>query len=136
MRGREFPGVLTGVAAARAQRSVTVAAALTAAVIFTLSSTTGDAETSGAQLGLVKCQAWLANPAATRDGEKWIHGFWDGLVQGLGYVNRVGQIPYSDVMLDDVRKTCKDKPSSTLAESAFLTFERMRQGAFTPLTEK
>jgi hypothetical protein len=38
--------------------------------------------------------------------------------------------------LDDVRKTCKDKPSLTLAESAFLTFERMRQGMFTPLTEK
>jgi hypothetical protein len=136
MKRREFPGVLTGVAAARVQRSVTVAAALTAAVIFALSSTTGDAETPGVQLGLVKCGAWLSSPASARDGENWIHGFWDGLVQGLGYVNRVGQIPYPDVMLDDVRKTCKDRPSSTLAESAFLTFERMRQGAFTPLTEK
>jgi len=136
MKPRKFPGVRTGVAAARAQRSATAAAALAAAVIFALSSTTGDAEPSGSQLGLVKCQAWLANPASTRDGENWIQGFWDGLVQGLGYVNRIGQIPYPDVMLDDVRKTCKDKPSSTLAESAFLTFERMRQGVFTPLTEK
>ena len=111
-------------------------AGVAAAVIFALSSATGGAETPGSRIGLVKCEAWLANPASARDGENWIHGFWDGLVQGLGYVNRVGQIPYPDVMLDDVRKTCKDKPSSTLAESAFLTFERMRQGAFTPLTEK
>jgi hypothetical protein len=118
------------------RRHAFVAGVGAAAVIFTLGSTAGNAETPGFQLGLVKCEAWLANPAAARDGENWIHGFWDGLVQGLGYVNRIGQIPYSDVMLDDVRKTCKDKPSSTLAESAFLTFERMRQGAFTPLTEK
>jgi hypothetical protein len=136
MNRREFPGVLTGVGAARAQRSVTVAAALAAAVIFTLSSTTGDAETSNSRIGLVKCEAWLANPASTRDGENWIYGFWDGLVQGLGYANRIGQIPYLDLMWDDVRRNCKDKPSSTLAESASLTFERMRQGAFTPLTEK
>ena len=111
-------------------------AGVAAAVIFALSSATGGAETPGSRIGLIKCEAWLANPASARDGENWIHGFWDGLVQGLGYVNRVGQIPYSDAMLDDVRKTCKDKPSSTLAESAFLTFERMRQGMFTPLTEK
>jgi len=35
-----------------------------------------------------------------------------------------------DLMLNDVRSNCKGKPSSTLAESASLTFERARQGAF------
>jgi hypothetical protein len=130
MTVRQFRGVLTGVAAARAQWRVTVAAALAVAVIFALSSTTVDAESSNSRLGLVKCEAWLANPTTTRDGENWVYGFWDGLVQGLGYANRIAQIPNLDLMWEDVRKNCKDKPASTLAESASLTFERMRQGMF------
>jgi hypothetical protein len=102
-------------------------------LIFVLGSTTAEAQTPSGQIGLVTCQSWLSNPAAARDGENWVYGFWDGLVHGLGHPERIGQLPNLHLMLDDVRKNCKDKPLATLATSAALTFERARQGAFTDL---
>ena len=111
------------------QRSMTGVAALAAATIFATSSTTAGAQTPNPQIGLVTCEAWLSNPADARNGENWVYGFWDGLIQGLGHSNRIGQLPNLDLMLDDVRSNCRGKPSSTLGESASLTFERARQGA-------
>ena len=67
--------------AARSQRSMTVIAALAAAVIFALSSATAEAETPSLRIGLVTCELWLSNPAYARDGENWVYGFWDGLVE-------------------------------------------------------
>ena len=100
------------------------------AVVIAVGSAPADAQTPAPRIGLVTCESWLSNPAYARDGKNWIYGFWDGLVQGLGHPNRIGQLPNLDLMLDDVRSNCRTKPSSTLAESASLTFERARQGAF------
>ena len=116
--------------ATRAQRSIAVVAALAAGVIFTLSSTAAEAETPGSRIGLVTCELWLSDPAYARDGENWVYGFWDGLVQGLGHPSRIGQLPNVDLMFDDVRSNCKNKSTSTLAESAYLAFEKARQGVF------
>jgi len=125
MRRGEFLG-------GRTTQSTLVVAALVAALTFTPSSNAAEAEMPTSRTGLVLCEQWLSNPGHARHGEIWIYGFWDGLVQGLGYSGRVGQIPNSDVMLDDVRSDCKDKPRSTLANAASRTFERMRQGVFSP----
>jgi hypothetical protein len=103
---------------------------LVAGIVMAMSPATAEAQTPNPRIGLVTCASWLSNPAQARDGENWLYGFWDGLVQGLGHPNRIGQLPNLDLMLDDVRSNCKGKPSSTLAESASLTFERARQGAF------
>jgi len=134
MQRRDFLGVLSGAPArpvlARAQRSALPLVVALVAGAMLLSSAGADAETARSRIGLITCESWLSNPAYARDGEHWIYGFWDGLVQGLGYSNRIGQIPDSDLMLDDVRSSCKDKPHLTLAESASHTFERMRQGVF------
>jgi hypothetical protein len=81
--------------------------------ILVLSAAAADAETPSPRIGLVTCESWLSNPAYQRDGEIWIYGFWDGLVQGLGISGRIGQIPNLDLMLDDVRRNCKNKPAET-----------------------
>jgi hypothetical protein len=134
MKRREFLGLVGGVIArpfaTRPPHSMPAIAAFAAAVIFMLNPTIAEAETPSLKIGLVTCDAWLSNPGYARDGENWVYGFWDGLVQGLGHPNRIGQLPNLDLMLDDVRSNCRGKPSSTLAESASLTFERARQGAF------
>lgn len=133
MANRLTRGVAARPFATGARRSPPLLAVFAAALISTSSATAAKAETPTSRAGLVTCKQWLSNPASVRDGEIWIYGFWDGIVQGFGHPDRIGQIPHSDLMLDDVRNTCKDRPLSTLAESAFLAFERMRQGAFTPL---
>jgi hypothetical protein len=100
------------------------------ALFLAFSTTAGVAAPQSVRIGLVTCETWLSDPAYARDGENWVYGFWDGLVQGLGDSGQIGQLPNLDLMLDDVRNNCRDKPSSTLAESASHTFERARQGAF------
>src|SRR5258708_7804539 len=104
-----------------------------AALVFVLSAAVARAESPNLYMtGRVTCETWLSNPANERDGENWVYGFWDGLVQSLalGHPGYVGELPNVDLMLDDVRSNCKEKPFSTLAESASRTFEKARQGAF------
>ena len=65
--------------------------------------------------------------------------FCDGLHQSLalGQPGDIGELPNVGLMLDDVRSNCKEKPSSTMIESASRTFEKVRQGAFdNPRREK
>ena len=112
----------------REQRSMLVVAALAAAAVFALSSFTAGAQTPNPRIGLVTCEAWLSNPAYARDGENWVYGLWDGLIQGLGHSNRIGQLPNLDLMLDDVRSNCRGKPSSTLAEFCIPYFRESAAG--------
>ena len=103
------------------------------ALIVVLSSTVAEAAEASPpdpRIGLVTCEKWLSDAAYRRDGENWVYGFWDGYLQGLGHPGHIGQLPNLDLMLDDVRSNCRDKPSSTLAESASTTLEKARQGVF------
>ena len=80
--------------------------------------------------GRVNCQAWWSTPASQQEREKWLLGFWSGLIpkEMLPIPKEVASNLKEP--LYEMRQICERAPSTSLVDSAARALELARIGVF------
>jgi hypothetical protein len=74
-------------------------------------------------IGSKSCQHWLSTSALKSEGETWALGFWSALNYVAAVTKEQNQLTIGpDEMLNEIAKTCSQRPSDTLANSVWITF--------------
>jgi hypothetical protein len=76
-------------------------------------------------IGAQSCAYWQSTPARQAEGKVWVYGFWSAANVYNNHNHTVGRKTdaYGDVA--QVKKTCENEPSMSLADAATQTYFEM-----------
>jgi hypothetical protein len=107
-----------------------------AALVFTSSlgvASAQDADVSVDMIGIgaMSCAHWRSTQQHQSEGTVWIHGFWTGLNYVAAASGQAQAKIDEAAIVADVRKTCAQQTSQTLASAVWTTYVRSEKSRST-----
>jgi hypothetical protein len=103
-------------------KSVLLAALISAAAVCPSSGQDTKVSVDMMGIGGLSCAHWRSTPALRLEGTIWIYGFWTGLNYVAAASEQTEKKADSAAVVVEVKKTCAQLPSQTLASAVWTTY--------------
>ncbi len=108
-----------------------LAALLLASPVRAVSAQDADVSVAMLGIGATSCARWRSTQEHLAEGTVWIHGFWTGLNYVAAASGQTQAKSDEMVIVAEVKKTCAQQTSQTLASAVWTTYlrsEKSRSG--------